>query len=124
VQKMGDRAMAQINMDDGALYVYTHWGGNNLPEDARKAIQAARARIGCHDSYADRIIVDQLTKEGRDEETGFGLMLTPAGEDEYNNDKPSVVIDLNKQLLTVTRENETGQPKTQVTPFADIFKGV
>jgi len=101
---MGDRAMAEIKTRDGSLFVYTHWGGRDLPEDARDAVLAAKPRW--HDiPYATRIIVDQLTKEGRDRETGFGLMPTPNAEDEYNADKPSVIIDLKYQVLTIIRND-------------------
>lgn len=97
---MGDRAMAEIKTPDGSLYVYTHWGGSSLPEEAKKALEKAKPRWG-DIGYATRIVVDQLTKEGRDEETGFGLMLKPSAEDEYNNDSPSVIIDLIKNSVEV-----------------------
>lgn len=99
---MGDRAMAQIKTEDGSLYVYTHWQGHSLPDNAKKAILSARGRWE-DEGYATRIIVDQLTKEGRDSETGFGLMLKPEAEDSYNNNSPSVIIDLVKQMLTIER---------------------
>lgn len=89
---MGDRAMAEIRTSDGPLYVYVHWHGSTLPEMALEAVEAARPRLG-DESYWVRIVVDQLTKDGRDQETGFGLMLKPNAEDEYNHDRPSVVID-------------------------------
>jgi len=111
---MGDRAIAEIRTEDGSLYVYTHWGGESLPEDAVEAIRTAEPRWD-DPAYATRILVDQLTKEGRDKETGFGLTLKPFAEDEYNDDKPSVVIDLIKQELTVARNKETN-----VTKFKDI----
>lgn len=103
---MGDRAMAEIITGDGSLYVYTHWGGCELPEDAKNAIRAAMPRLG-DDPYFVRILVDQLTKNGRDEETGYGLMLAPNAEDEYNNDNPSVIIDLVKQILVTIRDGDT-----------------
>lgn len=108
---MGDRAMAQIVTSEGSLYVYTHWGGNSLPENARDAIKAAKPRWG-DEPYAIRIIVDQLTKEGRDQETGFGLMLAPKAEDEYNADNPSVIINLHTRRLEVIRKG-----KRSVTDF-------
>lgn len=111
---MGDRAMAEIKTEDGSLYVYTHWGGKDLPEDAKRAILQAKPRWG-DDPYAVRIIVDQLIKEGRDQETGFGLMLKPLAEDEYNHDDPSVVIDLVAKELLIIRG------KTIVTPFDRII---
>lgn len=98
---MGDRRIAEIKTTEGRLYVYTHWHGSRLPELAQTAIKAAASREG-DDSYWTRIVVDQLTKDGRDRETGFGLMLRPNAEDEYNNDKPSVIIDGTVRPATVT----------------------
>ena len=102
---MGDRAMAEIKTSDGSLYVYTHWEGNALPVMAKEAIKAARSRLA-DEPYCTRIIVDQLTKSGRDEETGFGLMLKPNAEDGYNNDKPSVIIDIVNQILEIHRHGK------------------
>lgn len=100
---MGDRAMAEIRTMGGSLYVYTHWGGASLPYAAVKAVIAAESRWNDL-PYATRIIVDQLTKGGRDIETGFGLLLMPHAEDEYNGDKPSVIIDLRNHQLTIARD--------------------
>lgn len=111
---MGDRAMAEIRTEGGSLYVYTHWGGHSLPDSARSAVRAAKSRWSDF-PYATRIIVDQLTKEGRDNETGFGLMLQPIAEDEYNSDRPSVIIDLVAEKLTVIREG-----KEETTSFQDL----
>ena len=93
--------MAEIKTGKGSLFVYVHGEGQELPENAIKAIEAAKDRWD-DESYAVRIIVDQLTKGGRDEETGYGLMLAPDAEDSYNGDQPSVVIDLVRKVLTVT----------------------
>ena len=105
---MGDRAMAEIITEDGSLYVYSHWGGCELPDNAKQAILAAQGRWD-DDPYATRIIVDQLTKGGRDQETGYGLMLKPHAEDEYNNDEPSVIINLVEKQLSIFRNGSTEQ---------------
>ena len=109
---MGDRAMAEIKTEGGSFYVYTHWYGTDFPEMARDAIMAAKPRWADL-PYATRIIVDQLTKPGRDDEAGFGLMLRPDAEDEYNNDHPSVIIDLIKRVLSIIHDQ-----KPIVYPFA------
>jgi len=111
---MGDRAMAEIKTEDGSLFVYTHWRGDDLPDMAKEAILFAKPRW-VDEPYAVKIIVDQLTKGGRDEEMGYGLMLKPNAEDEYNRDEPSVVIDLPAQTLSIIRN---GNEKT--IPFAEI----
>ena len=63
--------MAEIKTDDGSLYVYTHWDGYKLPEDAKRAIRVAKPQWD-DESYATRIIVDQLTVGGRDEGAASG----------------------------------------------------
>ena len=89
---MGDRRMAEIKTSEGSLYIYVHHHGYKLPEMARNAVEHAKVRLG-DEPYFVRIVVDQLIKDGRDQELSFGIMLTPRCEDEYNNDKPSVIID-------------------------------
>ena len=98
---MGDRAMAEIQVSNGSLYFYTHWTGHRLVEQAEMALSAARGRIG-DDSYAMKIVIDSLieTSGARDSETGAGIMLSPNHEDEYNNDEPSVIIDLVNNAVT------------------------
>ena len=92
---MGDRAMAEIKVEDGSLYFYTHWTGHNLVQQAEEALAKAKPRIG-DDAYATKIVIDSLidTSGTRDQETGAGVMLGPNAEDEYNNNEPSVLIDL------------------------------
>ena len=101
---MGDRRMAELKLEKGSIFIYTHWGGFELPEDAAEAIKSAHARWD-DEPYAARIIVDQLTKGGRDGETGYGLMLGPDAEDSYNGDKASVIIDLPGRTLHVIGES-------------------
>lgn len=99
---MGDRATAELKTRQGKLYFYTHWCGYELPEIAQKAVEAAKPRKG-DDAYALRIVVDQLISLTgcRDKETGAGLLFSPNCEDEYNKNKPSVIIDIDKLTVEV-----------------------
>ena len=101
---MGDRAMAEIKVEAGSIFFYTHWSGEGLPGIAKKALEKAQPRID-DNSYALKIVVDALIDGvgARDSETGAGLMLKANAEDEYNNDKPSVLIDLVKNKVTTIR---------------------
>lgn len=100
---MGDRRMAEIKTEGGSIYLYSHWGGYRLPDTAKAAIVTARPRWN-DQSYGVRIIIDQIFKDLRDSETGGGIMLKPNAEDEYNGDKPSVIIDMLNRSLTVIGE--------------------
>jgi len=58
------------------INVYAHWDGEESVSIMQSAISAAMPRIKMGDtSYATRIIIDQLTKHGRDSETGYGIYL-------------------------------------------------
>ena len=63
------------------INVYAHWDGDESVALMQSAIKAAipRIKMGDH-SYAVRIIIDQLTKHGRDSETGYGIYV---GEEVY-----------------------------------------
>jgi hypothetical protein len=65
------------------LNVYAHWDGDESVALMQNAIKAAMPRIKMNDnSYATHIIVDQLTKHGRDSETGYGLYVGPVNHEE------------------------------------------
>ena len=104
---MGDRRIAEIRTRDGSIYFYTHWGGYHLPNEAFNAIMAAKPRWD-DESYATRIIVDQLLAPYRDQALGAGLLLRPQAEDAYNYDKPSVIINLaSRTLVVIDGDNST-----------------
>ncbi len=120
---MGDRRMAEIRTANGSLYVYTHSAGYDLPTRAIEAIQWAKPRWNDH-SYATRMIVDQITKPGRDDQYGYGLMLAPNHEDEYNSDQPSVIIDLTCKQLTVIDKHKPVLFSSVKYYFEDLHVGV
>ena len=52
--------------------VYSHWDGDSSVGILYRALSKAMARKG-DNSYFVRILIDQLTIDGRDEETGYGI---------------------------------------------------
>jgi hypothetical protein len=79
------------------IVLYSHWGETTWQQDLAYALGKAQNRLDMGDiSYALRIIIDQLTKDGRDSETGYGIYL--AKEDEMYWDT-TVEIDMTKQLV-------------------------
>lgn len=97
---MGDRRMVQINTEHGKLYIYSHSCGAVLPDIVKEAVDKAKPRLG-DEPYWLAIFVDQVTKEGRDQETGWGLMLKPHAEDEYNYNNPSIIVDASTGEITI-----------------------
>jgi hypothetical protein len=86
----------KTNKEQPYLVLYSHWGETSWRQDLALAIQKAKPRW-TDDSYALRIIIDQLTKEGRDSETGFGLFL--ANSDELAFLDFPVIVDMQAQYV-------------------------
>jgi hypothetical protein len=87
-------------MDQPYLVLYSHWGETTWRKDLALALEAARPRW-TDDSYSLRIIIDQLTKDSRDEKTGHGIFLANS-EDLAFLDYP-VIVDT--QAMTVNDES-------------------
>ena len=80
---MGARTNFTFITADGALTLYSHWGGESKFQDLAYALERAQARQGQTD-YELRIIISQLIGPDWDSETGFGLFIgTQGGEESY-----------------------------------------
>jgi len=96
------------------INVYAHWDGDDSVAIMQNAIKAAMFRIQMGDvSYATRILIDQLTKHGRDSETGYGIYICEdiLTEEQYERK----VIDLVKQTVRV------GSMQFQLDQFVEVL---
>ena len=75
---MGDRANIAIKhipaegQQPQFIYLYSHWGGSELPETLQSALMRGKSRWG-DGQYLNRIIFNQVTMGEEKELTGFGL---------------------------------------------------
>jgi hypothetical protein len=97
---MGDRANIVVEQNGGRIYLYSHWGGYQLPVVLRDALK--RGERWDDDTYLTRIIFDQMTEGLHGEATGFGIGVY-LSDNEYN----ILVVDPKSQ--TVTAEVEGGE---------------
>lgn len=80
---MGDRgnvAVMQYPYDDQdkVVYLYTHWGGTELPVVLAEALDSAAGRGRWNDpAYLARIIFCRMVRGDEAGETGYGISLTP-----------------------------------------------
>lgn len=109
---MGDRANVVIKQSDGArLYLYTHWGGSELPADLARAL--AKEWRWDDESYLARIILEEMIPESsRGRETGFGIATSPP-----DNEHPFLVVDCATKTVTIEDDARDGFPS-----FADYAK--
>jgi len=104
---MGDRRMAELKTSEGSLYFYTHNRGYVIPGMVQHALDEAKGRRS-DEPYALRRVVDSLINSSgsRDNDLNSGLMLQPNAEDEYNQNQPSVIIDLQTWECSTVGENQ------------------
>lgn len=104
---MGERAniVCLQNGGEGApLYLYTHWGGHDLPVLLQRALEAGRKRWG-DEQYLTRILFSHLVGDRWAEETGFGLTTYLC-----DNSYPLLVVDASCKRVAVA-ENPKALPK-------------
>lgn len=108
---MGDRANIVFNTTglqadtplaqamQGAIVLYSHWGGSDLGPDAARALRLAAPRWNDF-SYATRIMVSQIVGAEWMKETGFGLSVGEL----CDNERPVLVIDFKHRQVAVYAE--------------------
>jgi len=111
---MGARTNYTIVTSDNPaqnLNVYAHWDGEESVANMQQAIRTAMPRIN-DVSYCTRILVDQLTKHGRDSETGYGLYI---GEVDHEEEYDYKEINLVNKTITV------GQMQFSIDQFVEVL---
>ncbi|MHC4933702.1 MAG: hypothetical protein ACYTGV_16090, partial [Planctomycetota bacterium] len=111
---MGDRANV-VMVDKGwdgdeppkFVYLYTHWGGYELPLVVKKVLQR-KARWN-DPAYLARMIFCAMIPAGQEDgETGFGI-----GSSRPDNEHPYILVDSREQRIGFTPEG--------MEPNADVW---
>lgn len=96
---MGDRGQIAVLQSGGhpPLYLYTHWGGYDLPRKLAAALDSPNGRGRWQDScYLARIILDTMTGLGGGE-TGHGICTEEHGDLGH----PVLVVDSEQQKVGI-----------------------
>lgn len=106
---MGDRANVYIK--DSAtegVFLYTHWGGDELPEVVREALDSDAGRGRWNDgSYLARIVFCRMVKGDEASATGYGIS-SRLGDNTVG--RPIIVLDPDKQRIGFAAEAQVPQP--------------
>lgn len=106
---MGDRANVYMKQSETTgVYLYTHWGGDELPETVREAIASPQGRGRWRDdAYLARIIFCRMVGP-RDlmEETGFGISAHIC-----DNEHPIIVVDCKNLRVGYAEPSPTSPPE-------------
>lgn len=111
---MGDRGNIVVQDDYGPapVYLYSHWGGTELPDILAAALERGQGRWS-DAPYLTRIIFNQMTAGDEMSETGFGIS-TKLTDNEY----PLLVVDTRKGVVRVAQEGGDLDDGPEV-PFAE-----
>ena len=93
------------------INVYAHWDGEESVAILQSAVRAMMPRIN-DVSYGTRILIDQLTKHGRDSETGYGVYV---GEINHEEEYDYKEINLVNKTITV------GQMHFTISQFVEVL---
>lgn len=95
---MGERG--QIYIKDTGVYLYTHWGG----EELRATLRAALSKRWRWDDaeYLARIIFCEMVEGAIDKETGYGIGTAEHGDLNY----PLLTVDCDRQTVAVEATEE------------------
>ena len=93
------------------INVYAHWDGEESVAILQSAVRAMMPRIN-DVSYGTRILIDQLTKHGRDSETGYGIYVGEVNhEEEYDY----------KEINLVDKTITVGQMTFPIPEFVEVL---
>src|SRR5262245_36468271 len=118
---MGDRGnivMVQHGGADGgaegAIYLYTHWGGSAVARIVQCALLRARDRWD-DEPYLARIVFTELTAGSEQDTTGFGLSTYLT-----DNEHDLVVVDADKQTVAIQPPDKPPSATFTFAEFANL----
>lgn len=100
--KLGDRGNIAVLQSDGdQVWLYSHWGGTELPERLQDGLAAGRGRWN-DEPYLTKIIFGYaVPNDNWQEETGYGISCRM-----QDNEHPINVVDIPKQRVFTMLESQ------------------
>ncbi len=103
---MGDRANIAIKQHGGGhVYLYTHWGGYDLPDILKASLKRGKDRWG-DEQYLARIIFCGMVNDDSQGTTGYGIS-NSIGDNEHD----ILVIDCDKLTVSQCEYDTLDKPK-------------
>lgn len=87
----------QILIEDIGVYLYTHFGGDEMVNDLKKTLAMPGVRYRWRDDeYLARIIFSQMVKDDIDGTTGYGI-----GNSQHGDIYKLITINIENQTIEV-----------------------
>lgn len=97
---MGDRAQVVITDNDeleGAVWLYSHWGGTNLPRVVQSALK--RQERWNDSEYLARIVFQEMIGDDKSA-TGYGIGTSEHGDGEH----PVLILNASSMIIKAVRD--------------------
>jgi hypothetical protein len=107
---MGDRGNVVVLQHESAgnvsalVYLYSHWGGHDLPEALQSALKRGRERW-TDEPYLTRIIFCEMVDGHEKDTAGFGITTYLT-----DNEHPLLVVDVKKETVSAAKANAPLEP--------------
>jgi hypothetical protein len=90
-------ARAQVLIEDTGVYLYTHWGADNIESIVQGAIDSQEGQNRLTDSeYLTRIIFERMLQDASNKETGYGI-----GTQQHSDIEKLVTVDTSGAVTVV-----------------------
>jgi hypothetical protein len=107
----------EVEGEVGAVVLYTHWGGTDLPIDVQTALK--RNARWTDPAYLARLVFCQMI-DSVDSETGYGISVNRLEDNEYD----VLVLDTNTGRIASRSEDDWRRPVRDPDgiPFAEYVR--
>lgn len=93
---MGDRANIVVKSGEEQVVLYSHWGGSDMPETLRAALERGKSRWEDF-QYLTRIIFCQMVPvKYWAELTGVGIT-----NEVYDNERPIITVNVDEKTVQI-----------------------
>lgn len=113
---MGDRGQIAVVHGEGAVYLYSHWGGTELAAVLRSAL--LKKWRWDDNEYLTRIIFDEMVGDSQGSEMSYGIGLIPHGDIEH----ALLVVDTTQQAVGVVKLREWDERREDNYSDSDAVK--
>lgn len=90
---MGDRGNIEVKDEQGSVFLYSHWGGSELPATLASALDRGIGRW-TDQPYLARIIFCEMVRGDVEGETGYGISYA-----ECDPEHPTLVVDCTERTV-------------------------
>lgn len=112
---MGARTVFELQDNNGSVFLYSHWGGDDKIFDAANALAKSQPRWE-DTTYGMRMFISQIIGNDWQSETGYGISAKNVFEEQY----APMIIDFETQVITFDESEQMLSFREFVNAYASV----